>query len=92
MTCEEISEIGQQEPYSYDPPKGPVEDKLVPALVASKGHLLSDGIIRQGYCCIIWGHTPGKAYADRSGFDGAWTKEPLKYLSAMLFCIHIRKV
>ncbi|XP_074368506.1 uncharacterized protein LOC141708661 isoform X1 [Apium graveolens] len=47
-------------------------------LVASKGHLLSDGIIRQGYCCIIWGHTLGKAHVDRSGFDGAWTKEPLK--------------
>ncbi|KAI9124922.1 hypothetical protein K1719_004249 [Acacia pycnantha] len=32
-----------------------------------------------GYCCIVWGHTLGKAHPERSGFDGPWTEEPLKF-------------
>ncbi|KAL8133608.1 L-ascorbate peroxidase 3-like [Apium graveolens] len=37
------------------------------------------GLSDKDIVALSGGHTLGKAHADRSGFDGAWTKEPLKF-------------
>ncbi|XP_050231051.1 L-ascorbate peroxidase 3 [Mercurialis annua] len=37
------------------------------------------GLSDQDIVALSGGHTLGKAHPDRSGFDGPWTKEPLKF-------------
>ncbi|KAL1820594.1 hypothetical protein ACET3Z_015463 [Daucus carota] len=37
------------------------------------------GLSDKDIVALSGGHTLGKAHVDRSGFDGAWTKEPLKF-------------
>ncbi|KAM7470927.1 hypothetical protein LguiA_009110 [Lonicera macranthoides] len=37
------------------------------------------GLSDKDIVALSGGHTLGKAHADRSGFDGPWTKEPLKF-------------
>lgn len=52
---------------------------------AKQGHQhLRDVFYRMGLSdkdivALSGGHTLGKAHPDRSGFEGAWTKEPLKF-------------
>lgn len=37
------------------------------------------GLSDKDIVALSGGHTLGKAHADRSGFDGPWTREPLKF-------------
>lgn len=37
------------------------------------------GLLDNDIVALSGGHTLGKAHPDRSGFDGPWTKEPLKF-------------
>ncbi|KAL7607714.1 L-ascorbate peroxidase 3 [Lactuca sativa] len=37
------------------------------------------GLSDKDIVALSGGHTLGKAHADRSGFDGPWTRDPLKF-------------
>ncbi|KAJ4843318.1 L-ascorbate peroxidase 3 [Turnera subulata] len=69
-------------PGRKDSTKSPEEGRL-PDAKQGASHL-RDVFYRMGLSdkdivALSGGHTLGKAHKDRSGFDGPWTKEPLKF-------------
>lgn len=69
-------------PGRKDSVESPEEGRLPDA--KQGGPHLKDIFYRMGLSdkdivALSGGHTLGKAHADRSGFDGPWTREPLKF-------------
>ncbi|KAL3591925.1 hypothetical protein D5086_010565 [Populus alba] len=69
-------------PGRKDSPESPEEGRL-PDAKQGASHL-RDVFYRMGLSdkdivALSGGHTLGRAHRDRSGFDGPWTKEPLKF-------------
>lgn len=46
------------------------------------------GLSDKDIVVLSGGHTLGKAHADRSGFDGPWTREPLKFDNSYFVELH----
>lgn len=69
-------------PGRKDSPESPEEGRL-PDAKQGASHI-RDVFYRMGLSdkdivALSGGHTLGRAHRDRSGFDGPWTKEPLKF-------------
>ncbi|KAI4968451.1 hypothetical protein ZWY2020_045781 [Hordeum vulgare] len=62
---------------------GSVEEGRLPDAKQGASHLREVfyrmGLTDKDIVALSGGHTLGKARPDRSGFDGAWTKDPLKF-------------
>ncbi|KAL3720561.1 hypothetical protein ACJRO7_005385 [Eucalyptus globulus] len=71
-------------PGRKDSVESPGEGRLPDAVKGENASHLRDVFYRMGLSdkdivALSGGHTLGRAHIDRSGFDGPWTKEPLKF-------------